>query len=82
MQWFIENWTFVLSVLLFLVHFVYAIVSSFRNGKKIDRLCDKCHLPVVEDTPHKCLSEQQLQLLEKFINSILNNNNDGGTSNG
>ncbi|WGL31100.1 hypothetical protein [Dipodfec virus UOA04_Rod_718] len=79
MQWFIENWTFVLSLLLFVVHFVYAIVSSIRSGKKIDRLCDKCHLPVVEDTPHKCLNEEQLQLLEKFIKSMFDN---GGSQNG
>lgn len=53
------------------LHFLFEIIVSFIQGRKIKRLCDKCGFPVYENVDHNCqLSESQLSKLVDFISDI------------
>ena len=54
-----------------LIHFLIDFFVSRSNGKKINKLCDKCHLPVFDGKDHDCaLSSEQLQRLVEFVKSL------------
>lgn len=46
-----------LCVLFCFLHFIISLILSSKRGKQISKLCEKCHLPIFEDTPHLCPSD-------------------------
>lgn len=54
------------------IHALISWISSFRLGKKVIDICNKCGSPVVDQEKHDCfsLSTFQLTALEQFIKSI------------
>lgn len=53
------------------LHFFIELFTSFLTGRKINKLCDKCHLPIYDELNHKCaLTEIQLSALVEFVDSL------------
>lgn len=68
-------------------HAFLEIVVSIVSRKKIQKICDKCFLPVVEGSNHICsdltssllstMSESDLQIISKFVNYLKKGDLDG-----
>ena len=59
-------------VLACLLHFVCSLVSSYKQNKRIDKICDKCLTPYSSDEEHRC-SDLNLLLVSKindFVDDI------------
>lgn len=49
-----------------LIHFVIELLVAHKQNKKIDHLCDKCGLPVYENSSHICPFDYE-QLSSIFV---------------
>lgn len=75
MEWF-DILSLCACVLACIIHAVIDFIVSRRNGKKIDKLCKKCGLPIYDDMSHSCpLSDDQLSALYDFVVSLRGKNN-------
>lgn len=55
---------------------IYEFIHNLFIGKKINKLCEKCGLPVFSDTEHDCaLSSHQIKKLYEFVNSVRGDKN-------
>lgn len=61
-------------VLCSVIHFVIGIINSKLQGKKLERICEKCLSPVYSGDDHKCLNEFQLSKLVDFVSSLRGDN--------
>lgn len=51
-----------------------SFLRARKTGKQIERLCEKCGVPVVENEQHSCaLNSEQLTALELFVASMRGN---------
>lgn len=56
--------------------FIYELIHGLILGKRIDKLCDKCGMPVYTDEEHACLdifnamSADELKLVLSFIDYL------------
>lgn len=58
MRFLLENWDYVCPCLCFILCLLHSIVTaivSARQSKKIEKLCDKCGMPVYSDMSHICI---------------------------
>lgn len=59
-----------------LIHFIVSLIVGYKQGKKIDRICDQCGFPIYKDEKHECvLSSEQLEKLVSFVFSIRGDSN-------
>ncbi|UPW41392.1 hypothetical protein [Dipodfec virus UA06Rod_17] len=58
-----------------IVHLVVSLVCHYKQGKKIEKLCDKCGFPLYSDEVHKCLDQTQLLKLIDFVKSLRGDDN-------
>lgn len=71
-----EILVFCVSFGLCVIHVVVDFVLARKNGKKLNKLCSKCGLPVYDDIEHKCfLSDHQLTALYDFVLSLRGGDN-------
>ncbi|UPW41105.1 hypothetical protein [Sigmofec virus UA08Rod_5530] len=60
------------------LHVLFSVVSAILNRRKINKLCDECHIPVISDEEHNCvLTDSQLKILSEFISSLKEDNKNG-----
>lgn len=51
--------------------FVIEVIRSRSLNKKITKICEECHLPVLDGEDHDCkLTSEQLQQLYTFVKSL------------
>lgn len=69
---------YICPIVCFVVCILHSIIQSIFSkiqGKKIDKLCEKCGLPVYDGFSHDCsLSVEQLQKLFEFVSSLKGDN--------
>lgn len=75
-MWLFEYMEYICPLLCFVFCVVHSIISCLiarSQGKKIDRLCNKCGQPVIGGETHTCdpellsLLQSQRLLLDRFI---------------
>lgn len=57
-------------------HLIHSVVSSLKLNKRIDKLCEKCGMPVVEGEEHLCsLTPEQLDKIVALVVSLKGDKN-------
>lgn len=59
------------------LHFLVEFLFSLFQGRRISKLCNKCHMPVIDNSAHYCapLNESQLNKLVDFVKDLRGDNN-------
>lgn len=77
LKFFSDNW----QLLLIVLHISTVLISLIINlltGKKVDKFCKDCGMPIYKNTEHNCtLTNEELKLLTDFIVKIKENHKDG-----
>lgn len=78
MQFIVDYWFEFLCFAVCVIHFIINFIVSIKSGKKINKLCDKCNLPVIGDN-HMCYDDlvnsyKSLSTADKdkFIATLIN----------
>lgn len=61
------------------LHIIFVFIEFIRGkilGKKIDKICNECHMPIYSDEEHECfdilksLSKDEILLIRGFIDFL------------